>query len=108
MMVPFDVKYQHLQTSFCASEILTFQIVDLDNSGQGHGFYNIRILLPLDGKYMTSFLMTKVMFALSINIYEIFANKVNCQKCYLENDGQGQDVNKTGLAQFDCKCSNLY
>ena len=29
------------------------------------------------------------MFALSINIYEIFANQLDCQKFELESEGQG-------------------
>ena len=34
---------------------------------------------PLDGKCMFSYLMA-IMFALSLTIYKIFANQINCQK----------------------------
>ena len=34
--------------------------------------------------------MAVVMFALSITIYDIFANQIKRQKFDLENDGQGQ------------------
>ena len=35
--------------------------------------------------------MAMIMFALSVTIYEIFANKVKCKKIDLENEGQRQE-----------------
>ena len=37
--------------------------------------------------YMTAI----VIFALSDTVYEIFANKIKCQKLNLEFEGQGQE-----------------
>ena len=39
-------------------------------------------------RYMTSYLMAIVMFALSLTFYEIFANKEKCLNCGLENEGK--------------------
>ena len=47
-----------------------------------------------DGKYMNSYLTAIVMFALSLTIYEIFANEIKFQKCDLENEGQVLKVKK--------------
>ena len=55
---------------------------------------------------MTSDLMATIMFAQSAQsliIYEIFAKQIQCQKCYLENEGQGEkrDLhNFTGNVRF--------
>ena len=40
------------------------------------------------GNYLTSYLTAIVMFPLSLNVYEIFANQEKCQ-IDLENEGQG-------------------
>ena len=34
--------------------------------------------------------MITVLFALSVTIYEIFANKITFQKCVLQNERQGE------------------
>ena len=46
-------------------------------------------MTPFDGKFLTSYLMSLVMFALSLTIYEIFANQIKCQNLDLESEGQG-------------------
>ena len=48
------------------------------------------VLMPFNGKYMTSYLMSMVMFALSVAMYNIFPNQLDCQNVNLENEGQGQ------------------
>ena len=60
---------------------------------------------PFDGKYLTSFLIVIVMFALSLTNYEIFANQEKCQNFYLESECQGQCSRRTVLTPFDW---NLY
>ena len=57
--------------------------------------YNTR-----SGKYMTSYLMAIVVFALALIIYKIFTHKIKCTKFYLENDSQGQGVEKRDLCQL--------
>ena len=42
-------------------------------------------------------MMAIVMFALSLIVYEIFANKDKFQKFDLENEDQGQEVHKLDL-----------
>ena len=41
-------------------------------------------MAQFDGKYITSYLMAIVMFALPLIIYEIFANKTKCVKFTLK------------------------
>ena len=41
--------------------------------------------MPIGSPDMTFFLMTIVMFALSLTVYEIFANETKCSKFALEN-----------------------
>ena len=36
-------------------------------------------MAPIDGKYMTSYLMAIVMFAPSLTVYEIFIEQIKCQ-----------------------------
>ena len=48
-------------------------------------------------KCSTYHLKATVKFALSLTIYEISANKENCQNPDLENEGQGQEVEKLDL-----------
>ena len=38
-----------------------------------------------------SYLMTMVMIALSVTIYEIFTSPIKCQRFDLENEGEGQE-----------------
>ena len=47
-------------------------------------------MAPFDGKYMTSYLMTIAMFALSHTVNDIFANQIKCQKFDVENEGWDQ------------------
>ena len=47
---------------------------------------------PIESLDMNSYLMTIVMFALSLTKYEIFANQFN-----LENDGQGHKVTRSSM-----------
>ena len=54
-------------------------------------------MAPSGGTYTTSYLMTIVMFALSLNIYEIFTDQQKCQKFDLENEGQSQGREKRNL-----------
>ena len=57
-----------------------------------------------DGKYMTSYLMVIIMSALSLTIYEIFTNQIECQKFYLDNEGQEEKwdmCHSTGNVRFD-------
>ena len=55
-------------------------------------------MAPFDGKYITSYLIAKVIFAPSLTIYEICANKIKFQKFDIKNE------EKTELASFDWKC----
>ena len=48
------------------------------------------IMAPIDGKYMTFSLMTMIIFALYLTIYDTFSNQIKCQKFDLENEGKGQ------------------
>ena len=41
-------------------------------------------MAPFDGKFETSYLMAIVMRALSLTIYEIFANQIKCKKLTLK------------------------
>ena len=59
-------------------------------------------MASFDGKYMTYNLMTVLMSALSLTIYEIFGNQIKCQ-FHLENEGQrneGQGENRTCAIQL--------
>ena len=49
------------------------------------------VMIPFDGKYMTSYWIVIAMFTLSLTIYQIFANQVKCQASDLENEGQGRE-----------------
>ena len=53
---------------------------------------------PFCGRYTTSYLMAIVMFALSLTICKIYAKLIKCQNFDLENEGQSQEEEKTGLA----------
>ena len=55
-----------------------------------------------DGRYMTSYLMAIVMFAISFIIYEIFTNQIKCQKFELENKLRTRI--KTEVAPFEWEC----
>ena len=48
-------------------------------------------------KYMTSYLIAIVMFALSFTVNEMFANQIKCKQFDVENDGQGQRGEKRDL-----------
>ena len=43
-------------------------------------------MAPFDGKYLISYLIAIVMFALLLTIYKIFTKRVKCQKFDLKND----------------------
>ena len=47
--------------------------------------------MPFDDKYMTSYMMTIVTYALSLTTYNIFAKQIKCQKFDLDNEGQGEE-----------------
>ena len=49
------------------------------------------------GQIAISYLMAIVVFALSLTSYELFANQENCINFDLENEGQGQGVEKLDL-----------
>ena len=49
--------------------------------------------------------MVIVMFALSLTIYEIFANQEKLQNLDLENEGQDQEVEERNL-WHSIECSN--
>ena len=57
-------------------------------------------MAPFYSKYMTSYLMEIVMFALALTIYEIFAKQIKCKKFGLENISQGQGVEKCVLCHL--------
>ena len=44
--------------------------------------------------------MAIVMSVLSLAIYEILAKQIKCQKCDLENEVQGREVEKLDLSHF--------
>ena len=46
-------------------------------------------MTPFDAKYMASYLMAIVMFALSLTVYVIFANQEKCANFDIENEGDG-------------------
>ena len=52
---------------------------DLDNVGQDHDGQHSNVA-PFDGKYLTSYPMVIVMFALSLTVYEIFAKHQKFEK----------------------------
>ena len=54
-------------------------------------------MLPCNGIYMTSYLLTIVTFAVSVAIYALFANQIKFQKFDLENEGHGQAEEKLDL-----------
>ena len=47
-------------------------------------------MASFDGRYMTSYSIAIVIFALSFTIYEIFANQIKCEKFDLDNESQAQ------------------
>ena len=65
---------------------------DFENIGKG-----TFVMAPFDAKYLTSYLMAIVMFALSLTVYETFANQEKCHKFDLENEGYCQGVEKLDL-----------
>ena len=56
-------------------------------------------MAPFDGKYPTSYLMAIVMFAQTV--HEIFANQEKYQNFFIENEGQGQRVEKLDFAKLE-------
>ena len=51
-------------------------------------------MTPSDGKYMICYLISIIMFVLSLAIYERCARQIKCRKFELENIGQGQAEEK--------------
>ena len=54
--------------------ILTFQICDVENIGQNHDIdlQHSQAVMPLDGKYMSSYLLEMVLFgSIAINLRDI-------------------------------------
>ena len=49
-------------------------------------------MVSFDHNYLTSYLMTIVMFALYLNVYKIFAYHDNFKNFYLKNESQGHGV----------------
>ena len=58
-----------------------------------------------DGKCLTSYSMPIVMFALNLNICELFAKINKCQKFWPRKWRSRSKSRRTGLASFDCKSS---
>ena len=60
--------------------------------------------MSIESPDMAAYLMTTVMFALSLTIYEIFTIRLICQKYYLGNEGQKgvklDLLNSTGIFNF--------
>ena len=54
-------------------------------------------MAPFDGKYLTFYLKTIVMFALSLINGEIFAKLIKCKSFDVENEGQGQGLEEQDL-----------
>ena len=50
---------------------------------------------------LTRYLMTIVMFALALTIYEIFASQIKFQKFDFENEGQGHGGHAIRMEMFD-------
>ena len=46
-------------------------------------------MAPFDGRYITSYVMAMVMFALSLTMYDILAKQIKGKKFDHENEGQG-------------------
>ena len=69
--------------------------------------YTTVTVAPFDGKFPTSYLMVIVMFALSLTVYEIFANIKNAKRWPWKWKSWSRS-RKTGLAPFDYKYPNLY
>ena len=80
--------------AFTIFKISIFLIFDLDNLGEGHIYIYIYIYIyittftlePFDDKCIMSYLMAVVMFSLSITVYEMFSNAINCKKFDNENE----------------------
>ena len=99
-MAPFDGK--------CRPRLwhTIFAMAPFDGKCRPRLWHTIFAMAPFDGKYQTSYLTAIVMFALSLTVYEIFANLIKCENFYLENEGQGEGREKgnlchsTGNARF--------
>ena len=55
-------------------------------------------MAPVDGNYLTSYLIAIVMFALSLTICEKLAKIIKCQKLEHENEGNGQGAEKQDMS----------
>ena len=66
------------------------------------------VMTPFDGKWMISYPMEIVMFALSLTICEIFAKMLKCKSVNLENEDQGQRLDERDLRSSTGKCSIPY
>ena len=65
-------------------------------------------MAPFDGKYEASCMTAILMCALSITIYKIFANQMNCQQLDLKNIGKGQEKQNIRLEMFDSVFGDLF
>ena len=54
-------------------------------------------MAPFDDKYGTFSVILTVMCVPFVTIFEIFANQIKFQKFDLENEGEGQEVEKPDL-----------
>ena len=53
--------------------------------------------MPTKNAYNISYLLAIAKFTLSFTIYEIFVNKIKCQKCDLEYEGQSEEGEKLDM-----------
>ena len=113
-MVPFDDKLQpksRIWAFFAASDHLwdihISKFVTLKMYVTIVKYY-IRTgsVMPFDGNHLTSYLMAIVMFALSLTVYEIFANEI-MPKVWPWNWRLRSRKRKTEVL-FDWKCSILH
>ena len=63
---------------------------------------------PFDGKYSTSYIMTIIMFALSLTVCNILANKKTEKIFDHGNEFQWSRNRIMGLVEFNWNCSNPY
>ena len=113
-MVPFDGKYQPVWNPYLSSfslaltvfEIFTFQNV-WPWKYRSSLWRTTFAMAKFNGKCSNSDMMTIVLFSLSFTVYEIFAVNKN-DKTVLENEGQGQRVEKGNctiwLKIVECVC----
>ena len=92
------VVLEHFSLALTVFEILTFQNLWPWKCRSRSGRTTFKVI-RFNGKYATFYLLAIVTFALSLTIYEIFANREKCKNIDLKNEGQVHGVEKRNLRQ---------